>query len=193
MKKLLLLLVTASLCLVFVACAESNPSPVNQDNDTDTTQETEADTEITEQPMEFISIGSGHSERPPRPEHEGVELVIDSITPSSVKFKFKNETDLEFTFGYHFRLFEKQYDTWGEMDIWTNRAIPQPAIFINPQSETWDTHERFFLYDPGWIEKPEKTTLDSGEYMFVVPYTHGGGQGVPPTGTYSARHVFTIE
>ncbi|MCL1832036.1 MAG: hypothetical protein FWG45_03885 [Oscillospiraceae bacterium] len=125
------------------------------------------------------------------PTYEGVELIVSDISPSGVKFKISNETGIQFTFGYFFRLFERQDNTWVEIEHSLERAFDSLGIFIHPQSET-NTQEQFFLYDPGWIEKPEKTTLDSGEYMFVVPYSQGGANE-DFLDHYSARHVFTIE
>ncbi|MCL1832037.1 MAG: hypothetical protein FWG45_03890 [Oscillospiraceae bacterium] len=185
MIKLFYGILATSLCLVFVACAESNSAPAN--HETDTEPETTTNLE-----KEFVIIEADWNS-PPKPTHDGVELIVNNVSAEGIEFEFKNDTDSHFSFGRYFQLFESQDNTWVEIVDWTDKPIEDISNSINPQSGIQYTHEWFFFCDPIWVEKPEKTTLDSGEYMFVVPYSQGGGQGVPPTGTYSARHVFTIE
>ncbi|MCL1832039.1 MAG: hypothetical protein FWG45_03900 [Oscillospiraceae bacterium] len=189
MKKLFYGILATSLCFVFVACAESNSAPANHETET-MTQDTETDTETTEQPMEFVMKWYWFTQSPPPP-CEGVVFVVSNVSSEGIEFKFKNNTDDRFVFGRdEFWLFERQDDKWVEMDIWDDRYSFKLALPIHPRQET-DTQERFFLYEC-WGIKPEKTTLDSGEYMFVVPYSQGGAsEGF--LDHYSARHVFTIE
>ncbi|MCL1832038.1 MAG: hypothetical protein FWG45_03895 [Oscillospiraceae bacterium] len=178
MKKLLLLLVTASFSFAVGGCIESGGSPAIQDTDTET----------IEQPMEFVPLGIGGDwETPPLPSHDGVELILSNVTPMGLDIEFINNTDKRFNFGTRFRLFERQGDIWFELNIVEDRDFNDIAYVIFPKGKSLKCRYDFFA------KHLTVEPLSAGEYMFVVPYSQGGASDGIPITDYSARHVFTIE
>jgi hypothetical protein len=171
MKKLTCCLIALTLCLTVTACAESSAAPANYENT---------------QQMNIVTVPYSFVE-PLAPLHESVELVISNVSPAGLNFMFINNTDEEFLYGERFRLFERQGDTWYEVDIYEGREVLDYGIIMFPQSES-EVFRREFFPEPMLAQ-----LLPPGEYMFAVEFSHGGvWEGIPVT-NFSANQVFTID